>query len=140
MTGIKFGDIEDAFLFVGSAPYGDHSAFLNIQTGQIFYRSESGDLDEVDEEDVDWEHTIEIPHKNDLGLGKDLVFDFVSANLPRDYDLVRSMFGRRGAYSRFKDFLGSKGMLEKWYHFENSREQEELRLWCQENEIPLSDE
>jgi hypothetical protein len=139
MAGVKFGDIEDAFLFVSSALYGDHSAFLNVETGQIFYRSESGGLDEVDEENTDWDNTIEIPHKNDLGLGKDLVFDFTATNLPRDYDLVRGMFGRRGAYSRFKDFLGSKGMLETWYKFENDREQEELRLWCQENKIPLSD-
>jgi hypothetical protein len=139
MAHISFSDIEDAFLFVGSASYCEHSAFLNIETGQIFYRSEMGDLDEVDEDNMDWDNTIEIPHKNNLGLGKSLVFDFMEKNLSDDYNLVRDMFRRRGAYSNFKDFLSSKGMLEAWYQFENEREQEALRLWCEENELSLLD-
>jgi hypothetical protein len=136
---ISFSDIEDAFLFVGSASYGEHSAFLNIETGQIFFRSEMGDIDEVDDDNMDWDRTVEIPHKNNLGLGKSLVFDFMGEKMPRDYDLVQDMFRRPGAYSRFKNFLSSKGMLEAWYQFENEREQGALRLWCEENELSLSD-
>ena len=44
--GVRFNDVEDAFLFVGSAPYGTHSAYLNVETGRIFYQSDSADLDE----------------------------------------------------------------------------------------------
>jgi hypothetical protein len=137
MAGVKFGDIEDAFLFVGSASYGEHAAYLNVETGKIFYQSEVADIDELEGEEVDWDQLIEIPHKNDLDLGQSLVFEFVERNLPDDYGRVRDMFRRRGAYSRFKDFLAAKDLLEDWYRFENKREQEALRSWCEENHIPL---
>ena len=140
MAGVSFSDIEDAFLFVGSAPYGTHSAYLNVETGQIFYQSEMADIDEIGDEEMDWGHMIEIPHKNDLDLGQHLVFDFVEANLPDDYQRVRDIFGRRGAYGRFKELLAEKDLLEAWYQFEHEREQEALRSWCDENEIPLLDE
>jgi hypothetical protein len=139
MSGVSFSDIEDAFLFVSSAPYGTHSAFLNVETGQVLYRSEMAVIDEIDDEDMDWDQLIEVPHKNDLDLGRPLVLEFVTMRLPDDYDHVRCIFGRRGAYGRFKDFLASKGLLEEWYRFENEREQEALRSWCEENQIPLSD-
>jgi hypothetical protein len=63
---IKFSDIEDAFSFVSSDRYGMHTALLNKDTGQIYYRSEMGDIDEIDD-DLDWNNCIGIPHKNDLG-------------------------------------------------------------------------
>jgi hypothetical protein len=139
MAAVSFSDIEDAFLFVGSAPYGTNSAYLNVETGQIFYQSELADIDEIGEEEMDWDQMIEIPHKNDLDLGQSLVFEFVETNLPDDYGRVRDIFGRRGAYGRFKEFLAAKDLLETWYRFENEREQKALRSWCEENAIPLSD-
>jgi len=139
MAGVKFSDIEDAFLFVGSAPYGEHAAYLNVETGRIFYQSEMADIDEIEGEEVDWDQMIEIPHKNDLDLGQSLIFEFVERSLPDNYGRVRDMFRRRGAYSRFKDFLAAKDLLDDWYCFENKREQEALRSWCEENHIPLVD-
>jgi hypothetical protein len=135
---ITFGDVQDAFLFVNSAGYGMHSAVLCKDTGQIFYRSEMGDVDEVDDEDLDWDKCIQIPHKNDLDLGQSLVFEFVEVHLPDDYDRVGQMFRRAGAYGRFKDLLDSKGLLEIWNDFESQREEQVLRQWCTENEIDLS--
>jgi hypothetical protein len=137
---VKFSDIEDAFLFVSSASYGECSAYVDIKTGRIHYQSDSAGIDEIGDEEADWEDMIAIPHKNDLDLGRQLVFDFVAARLPHDYDSVRDMFRARGAYSRFKDFLASKDLLEAWYDFENEREQETLRSWCEENQIPLSND
>jgi len=136
---ITFSDIQDAFFFVSSAGYGMHSAVLCKDTGKISYRSEMGDIDETEDEDVDLGKGIEIPHKNDLDLGQDLVFEFIQMHLPDDYDRVRQMFRRPGAYGRFKDLLDSKGLLEVWYAFEKQREEEALRQWCTENEIKLSD-
>lgn len=121
---IRFSDVEDAFLFVNSDSYGMHSAFLNAETGQTFYRSETGGLDEIGEMDLD--NLIEIPHKNDLDLGKALVFRFVGDKLPDDYGRVRDIFARRGAYGRFKDFLDSKGLLEAWHRFE----EDETKMRC----------
>ena len=136
---IKFSDIQDAFFFVSSAGYGMNSALLCQDTGKIYYRSEMMDMDETDDEDLDLKKCIEIPHKNDLDLGQRLVFEFVQMHLPDDYDRVRQIFRRPGAYGRFKDLLDSKGLLEVWYAFEKQREEEALRQWCTENEIKLSD-
>jgi len=135
---IRFGDIQDAFFFVNSAPRGMHSAFLRKDTGQILYRSEMAGIDEVGDEELDWDKCIEIPHKNDLDLGQRLVFEFIETRLPDEYAHVHQIFRRRGAYRRFKDFLESKGLLQSWYDFESQSEQRALRQWCKENGIELS--
>ena len=36
-----------------------------------------GDLDEIDDDDLDWNNCIAIPHRNDLDMGQELVFEFV---------------------------------------------------------------
>src|SRR3990172_8051835 len=136
---ISFSDIQDAFLFVSSAPYGEHSAFLCKDTGQILYRSEMTDIDEIGDEDIDWEKWVEIPHRNDLDLGQRLVFEFVETRMPDECDRVEQIFRRGGAYGRLKDFLESKGLLDSWHDFENQREEQALRQWCEENEVELSD-
>lgn len=135
----KFRDIEDAFFFVSLAGYAMHSAVLCKDTGRILYRSEMGDLDEIGNEDLDWDTCIEIPHKNDLDMGQRLVFEFVESHLPDGYHHVQQIFQRRGAYGRFKDFLESRGLLQSWYDFENRRQEQALRDWCKENGIEISD-
>jgi hypothetical protein len=88
----KLSDIQDAFLFVSGAPRGMHTAILCKHTGQIRYRSEGADLNEIGEEELDWNACIEIPHRNDLDLGQGLVFEFVESVLPGDYEHVRQIF------------------------------------------------
>ena len=97
-----------------------------------------GDLDEMPE-DVESDALLEIPYKNDLDLGKELVFEFVSAMLPDEYDRVRDMFRGRGAYGRFKGFLAAKGLLEAWHAFENDRGKAALRRWCDEHDLKVVD-
>ncbi len=138
-TLIKFGDVEDAFFFVSSDPDDANSAFLCRETGQILCQSEMAEIDEIGDQDLDMNVWVAIPHKNDLELGRDLVYDFVAEYLPEDYERVYGMFQRRGAYRIYKDFLDSKGLLQKWYDFENQRTQQALRQWCEDNEIELSD-
>ena len=135
---LKFSDVQDAFFFVSSAGHGMHSAVLRRDTGQIYYRSEEGDLDEITDQDLDGGRCIDIPHKNDLGLGEQLVFGFVENHLPDEYQHVQQIFQGRGAYGRFKDLLDSKGLLQSWYDFEDQREEQALRQWCNENELELS--
>ena len=135
---ISFSKIQDAFLFVSSAGYGMNSAVLCKDTGQVFYSSEMGGIDEIGDEDLDRDKCIDIPHKNDLDLGQRLVFEFVEKHLPDGYHHVRQIFRKRGAYGRFKDFLESKELLQSWYDFERRREEYVLRQWCKENEIEVS--
>ena len=134
----RFSDIHDAFLFVSSDSYGINSAVLCKDTEKILYRSEMGGFDEIEEGDLDWDECIMIPHKNDLDLGQQLVFEFVEMYFPDDYDRVRHIFQKRGAYGRFKNFLESKQLIGTWYEFETQREQQALQQWCTENEIEIS--
>ena len=135
----KFQDIEMAYDFVNDSPYGDHSAVLRKDTGKILYHSEMSDMDEISDDDWESEDSVEIPHKNDLHLGKRLVFDFVLENLPDDINHVRQIFNRRGAYGRYKDFVESKGILQSWYDFEAKQQEQALRQWCKENDIEVTD-
>jgi hypothetical protein len=137
MNMVTFSEIQDAFLFVSSSEYGMHSAILCKDSGRIYYRSETGGIDEIEEE-LDCDTFIEIPHKNDLDLGRNLVFEFVELHLADEMTYVQRIFHGRGAYGRFRDLLEQKGMLQRWYDFENLREEEALRDWCAENEISLA--
>jgi hypothetical protein len=96
------------------------------------------DIDNIEETgDFDRDACIEIPHKVELGLGEELVFEFVGEYLPGDYERVRKIFRRKGAYSRYKDLLDRRALLEKWYQIEDARETEAIRQWCEENHIEL---
>jgi len=139
MVSFSFDDIELAYMFVIGGPAFENEAFLDTETGKIYYRSLMGGLDEFDEAGVNCEAMVAIPQKNDLDLGHSLVFEFVASTLPDEYDRVRDIFRHRGAYGRFKDLLDSKGLLKIWHGFENERQSEVLRLWCEDNKIKLSD-
>jgi hypothetical protein len=136
----KFNEILDALMFVSAMGYGENTAILDKKTGKIYFHSDFGDFDELEqlsEEDYDSTVHIDIPHKNDLDLGRDLVFEFVELFMPEEDDRVSQIFRKRGAYSRYKDLLEHRGMLQKWHDFENQREQLVLLEWCKENEIDI---
>ena len=124
-------------MYVGSAMYGMNSVVVCKDTGKILYCSDMAGIEIEGEDDLDWEQCIEIPHKNDLGLGRNLVFEFVEEYLPDDYERVRKIFRRSGAYNRYKALLERQGLLKEWYNIENSREERALRKWCKENGIEL---
>jgi len=134
---ISFDDIENAFFFVSMDQKYMHNAYLCKETGKIFYTSEMGDSDELPEDVDDPDKYITIPHKNDLELGKALVIEFTSENFPEELDRVYSIFHRRGAYSRYKDFLDGKGFLDKWHRFENERRRVALKEWCRGNSLEI---
>jgi hypothetical protein len=85
---ISFDDIENAFLFVGMDRQFVHNAYLCKETGQIFYASEIGYSDELPDDIDDPEKYLAIPHQKRLGLGKALVFEYVSQYLPDEFDRV----------------------------------------------------
>jgi len=135
---MKFQDIESAFMFVSMAPEFQNSAILSRETGEIYYVSEIGDSDELPDDVDDAEKYIEIPHKNELDLGKALVLEFASEHLPEDLQEVDRIFNRKGAYARFKQLLEDKDMLDQWYEYENRRQDSALREWCTENNIEVT--
>lgn len=135
---ILFEDIENAFLFVSMDQKFMHHAYLCKKTGQTFYTSELGDSDELPDDIDDTDRYISIPHKNDLELGRSLVFEFTSEYIPEELDRIYAFFRSRGAYSRYKAFLDGKGLLDTWYKFEDERQKAALREWCQENDIEIN--
>jgi len=133
---IKFADLLFAFEFVSSAAPFENSAYINSDTGEIFIISDALDEenDVPDDLDVSGKY-IAVPDKQVLNLGSKLVFSFMAAELPDDYDTVAVFFRKRGAYSRFKNFLESRNMLEQWYAFEENATEQALNRWCQEHDI-----
>jgi hypothetical protein len=136
--GIKLSDIEFAFDYVSSMPMACNSAVLCKNSGDFFYSSDYDDEDEIPEDVYDREDCVWIPHKNELDLGRNLVFEFAEQHLPDDIEHVRQIFRKKGAYARYKDYLDSKGFLKKWYDYENKRQTETITQWCKENKIILS--
>ncbi|MBN1795387.1 MAG: hypothetical protein JW804_01825 [Sedimentisphaerales bacterium] len=135
---IRYDEIENAFFFVNMGQQYMHNAYLCKETGRIFYTSEMGDSDELPD-DIDDPKYISIPHKNDLDLGKELVIEFASEFLPQELDRIYSIFRRRGAYSRYKELLSQKDLLDEWHKFEEERQKAALKKWCAENDIKIED-
>ena len=136
---VSFSDLQLAFEFVSSGGMGENEAYLDRQSGKIYWHSEFGENDEELPDDLDDEKYIAIPDKRELDLGKPLVLDFAREFLPDDYDEVSHIFSRRGAYARYKELLVRRGALERWYDFSNKAEEAALREWCAENGIETSE-
>src|SRR4051812_35032826 len=137
---VQFFDIECAFEFVSCQPQYQNSAWLSLDTGEFYYLSGLGDSDELPEDAEDSDRYVQIPHKNQFDLGRELVRDFAAERLPDRFDEIEDFFGSRGAYARFKDLLQSLGRLEEWYRFENERTETALKAWCAENGIEVEAE
>ena len=135
---VSFSDLQCAFEFVSSGGTGENEAYLDRQSGKIYWHSEFGDNDEELPDDIDDKKYTALPDKRELDLGKPLVLDFARGFLPEDYDEVRRIFSRSGAYRRYKDLLVRRGALERWYDFSNKAEEVALREWCAQNGVDLS--
>ena len=137
---VSFQEIRDASEFASASGLGKHQAFLCIRSGKIYCHSDLSDLnDELPEDIEDEEKYLGIPGKRELDLGKPLALDFARQVLPADFDDVRGIFGRRGAYARFKDLLARRRVLEQWYDFEKKATVRALREWCELNSVELAD-
>jgi hypothetical protein len=141
---ISFQNILDALEFVSmEGALGEHEAILCRQTGNIYWRSEFSDLDELNDElpdDIDDdEKYVAIPNKRELGLGKPLVLAFVREFLPNDFDEVRYIFSKRGAYPKFHTMLARRHAVDRWHDFESKATERALSDWCALNSIAVAD-
>ena len=135
-------ELRNAVDFVSAGDSFDHSAWICLDTGKIYWRSSAAGLDDEDlPEDIDdSDRYLAVPSQHDLDLGRRLVLAFAAEELPDDYDMVTGFFRRRGAYGRFKNLLQTRGLLASWYEFENRATDEALLAWCAEHGIqPLAD-
>jgi hypothetical protein len=138
MHSINLDELRNAFEFVSSGPSSEHSAYICIDTGIIYWTSNVIDLEEEIPEDVETsDRYIPVPHKNDLKLGQSLALSFIDREIPHEYNFAASLFRKRGAYRRFKELLQAEGLLEKWFAFEANASDLALQDWCKENNIEL---
>jgi hypothetical protein len=135
---VSWDDLASAFEFVSADGVGGHKAFLCRPSGKVYWHSDfDDDVDELPE-DIEDDKYLQIPGKGELGLGKPLVLEFASQILPDDYDAVRQIFSRKGAYGRFKDLLARRGVIDQWYDFEAKAAEKALRAWCDLNSIAIA--
>jgi hypothetical protein len=135
-------ELRNAFDFVSAGGPFDHSAWICLDTGKIYWRSPATGLDDEDlPDDIDdADRYLAVPSQHDLDLGRRLALAFVAQELPDDYDTVVGFFRRRGAYGRFKNLLQTRVLLTSWYEFENRAADEALAAWCAEHDIePVAD-
>jgi hypothetical protein len=123
---------------------GEHQAYLCRQTGKIYFHSNFSDLgealndglpDDIDDE----EKYLPIPDKRGLDLGKPLVLAFAREFLSADFDDVRRIFSKRGAYAHFKSLLVRRNVIDRWHDFQNKATERALREWCELHDIKVVD-
>lgn len=136
---IKFADLQEAFEYVNFGQPFEHEAYIDPDTGKIFWVSNMMELEEeaVPEDFETSDRFIAVPHKNDLDLGRRLVMSFAEQELPDDYERVIGYFHNKGAYRRFKDLLELRNKVDAWYAFEERAKEEALREWCADNNVEI---
>jgi hypothetical protein len=138
MVAVKYDDLLEAFDFVSSGAPMEHSAYISLDTGAIYWVSELNPLEEDVPDDLETStRYLAVPHKNELDLGSRLALRFAAEELPDRYPQIEGFFRRRGAYARFKDLLDAEGFLDKWYAFEAEATEGALRRWCAANDIQV---
>lgn len=111
-----------------------NEAYVCRKTGRIYWipdDAERGDEWEQAPAGVqDPEKFVLVPDKYYLDLGNKLAFDFATQYCPDQYDDVRDLFRRKGAYGRFKDLLAQNSLLDQWYGFSEQQAHMALQEWC----------
>jgi len=120
MVRVKYDDLSTAFDFVSFAGPMEHRAYVSLDTGTIYWISETNPIEENElPDDLETsDRYIAIPHKSELDLGNSLALRFVEERLP---------------------LLAAEGCLEKWYAFEAESTERALRDWCKANEIHVAE-
>lgn len=122
--------------------FAETDAYVDRRTYEIYaYSDLLGEWDQEPPDDIESEHYVMMPHPRDLGVGlQRLALDFAREHMADDdVELVRDIFGRKGANSRFKGLLAQRGMLDQYHAFVEKAEEAALRAWCEEEGLELSD-
>ncbi|WPC75931.1 UPF0158 family protein [Vibrio porteresiae] len=134
---IDLDNLELAVDFVSGGSIISAEAYLDKETGNIFYLGDG--VDEEAPENINSARYLEIPNSHELNLGRSMVLEFIQNYFPEEYELIRSYFNKRGAFSKFKERLEQIGALEQWYSYEALATKRALKEWCDENSISYSD-
>jgi hypothetical protein len=134
----KLSDLVEACEVASTDGFGgENRGYIHRATGQIFMIFEDADIREGPEDMEESDEFLAVPSKRELGLGRNVVLAFVDQEAPDEWQDVRNMFDRKGAYGRFKQWLHEKDKLNAWHKFEEEATEQALREWCEKNEIPI---
>jgi hypothetical protein len=140
-TPIDMADLEAALDWSSAGGPFENQAFIGRLTGSVHLHSPYGDFGEKLPEDIeDGTRYVAMPHKNDLDLGRNLAFEFVSSKAPQLEAQVHSVFRRKGAYGKFKTILERAHLLEQWYEFEGAATKAALLRWAKDNGFEVGGE
>lgn len=137
MATVNADDLENAVLLVSGL--GLAEAWVSLETGAVYLRGddvpeEAGPLPE----DIDDpERYASVPDARSLDLCQELVFDFTEAEMPDEYERVRKMFRRPGAYRNFSRLIDDRDLRKRWHAYRDERTVAALRDWCEENGLQL---
>jgi hypothetical protein len=140
----SFRELLEAYEFVSfGGGLSEHYAFVSRDTGKIYWQFDSdtgGEPEEPLPEDIDDnEKYLAVPNKRELDLGTRLVLNFAREVLPQDFDEIRDIFSRRGAYGAFKQLLIRRHARDRWDDYEQQATERALRDWCVAHGIELTD-
>lgn len=94
---VTYEEISSAFEFVASGAPMEHSAYISLDTGTIYWASELASLDEELPDDLDTsDRYLVVPHKTELGLGKNLALRFAPKSSPTPMHRSQAFSGPRG--------------------------------------------
>ncbi len=131
MAEVRLDALLEALEFVSGGAVLSAAAYVSRSSGKIHFVSD--DIEDDDGDPVDFavpEQYAEVPSKQELGLGRELVLRFADQLRPGDRAAVAAIFARPGAYGRFKALLEDRGELKSWYEFERRAQIDALREWC----------
>ncbi|MGG2398807.1 UPF0158 family protein [Pseudomonas sp. SH1-B] len=131
-TTIDFSDLEEAFLWASGSYSHDTAAYISRSTGQCYYCGDESP-DEIPDDIEDDSQYACVPSQHDLDLGQRLIHRFIGEQAPHLEQDVYDIFRHKGAYSRFKNLLAAKGLLDRWHQYENQATREALTEWAEEN-------
>jgi len=138
---VQLRDLELALDFVSAGAPTENMAYVALDSGHIYWVSEYAPDEEAPPEDVETsDRYVALSHKNELGLGRDLVLSFARDKWPQRYDEIASIFRSKGAYARFKRLLESADRLDQWHEFEARATREALEQWCRNHGLTIADE
>lgn len=137
-TPVNLDDLMLAYEWVSAGRPTENVAYVSLATGSIHWGSDTNDVEEELPEGVDDETLfVQVPHKFDLDLGRELALRFVAEVLPDALDeatwCFRQSRKRGGAYRHFKELLHRHGQLAAWGVYEDAAAERAMREWCERN-------
>jgi hypothetical protein len=99
MTAANYSSLELAYGFVSSAAYGEHRAYVSLDTGRIYWVSDDGAVEEDEDvpEDLETsERYVLVPHQHDVDLNRQLALDFTRPGAAEPLRRDRCLFPPSG--------------------------------------------